>query len=157
MPWEVTIRRADSAPLGDLATVREQISTALPGVQFHRQPSGQEKIAAARAMGVEFPDIMRQHLEQLPATEQAEFEGDRLSLVLYGLDAQPLTALRAEVRGNGNPVPVLTALCVPNAWVAVDDATGNPIDLTGPAAGWESFRAYRDSAVRSLKAADGRE
>jgi hypothetical protein len=62
MPWEVTIRRADGAPLGDLAAVRQQIAAALPAIQFDREPSGAEKIAAARAASVEFPDIIRQHL-----------------------------------------------------------------------------------------------
>ena len=130
MSWEVTIRRADGAPLGDLVTLRQQIGDALPGTQFQREPSGQEKIAAARAAGVEFPDIIRQHLESRPATELAEFEGDGISVVLYGFEAEPLSAIHAEVRGEGNPVPVLAALCRPQGWGAVDDASGQPIEMT---------------------------
>jgi hypothetical protein len=153
MPWEVTIRRTDSAPLGDLATVRQQIAAALPAMRFHREPSGPEKIAAARAAGVEFPDVIRQHLEQRPATERAEVAGDGVSMVLYGFEAQPLTAVHAEIRGDGNPLPVLAALCRPNAWVAVDHARGRPIDLAGDsAADWDAFRAYRDRAIRGIRA-----
>jgi hypothetical protein len=129
MPWEVTIRRSDSEPLGDLAMVRRQIIDALPGIRFRREPSGSEKIAAARAVGIEFPDVLRQHFEQPPATEQAEFEGDGFSMVLYAFEAQPLRAVHVEVRGKGNPVPVLAALCRPNGWVAVDDASGQPVEL----------------------------
>jgi hypothetical protein len=152
MPWEVTIRQADGTPLGDLAVVRQQIAVSVPAMQFHREPSGPEKIAAARAAGIEFPDVIRQHMEGRPATEQAELDGDGFSVRLYGFDAQPLLAIYAEVRGNGNPVPFLAALCRPNGWVAVDDTSGQPVDLAGPtAAGWESFRAYRDRVIRSIE------
>lgn len=158
MPWEVTIRRADGAPLGELAAVRQQITAAVPAVQFHREPSGLEKIAAARAAGLEFPDVIRQHLEQRPATERAEFEGDGFSVVLYGFEAQPLSAIHAEVRGDGNPAPVLAALCRPHGWVAVDEASGQPLELGASAAAeWEAFRAYRDRAIRSIQASDSGE
>jgi hypothetical protein len=158
MPWGITIRRADGAPLGDLATVRQHIAAALPAMQFYREPSGPEKIAIAGAAGVEFPDIIRQHLEQRPATEQADFEGAGFSVQLYGFEAQPLTAIHAEIRGGGNPLPVLAALCRPHGWVAVDDASGQPVELAGAAAaGWEAFRAYRDRAIRSIQASDSEE
>ena len=152
VPWEITIRRADGAPLCDLAAVRQEIADALPSIQFLREPSGNEKIAAARAVGVEFPDIIRHHLENGPATERAEFEGNGFSVVLYGFEAEPLSAIHAEVRGQGNPLPVLAALCRPHGWVAVDDASGQPIELTGSAAaGWVAFQAYRDQAVRDIE------
>ena len=60
----------------------------------------------------------------------AEFEGDGISVVLYGFEAEPLSAIHAEVRGEGNPVPVLAALCRPQGWGAVDDASGQPIEMT---------------------------
>jgi hypothetical protein len=153
MPWEITIRRSDGSPFGDFPTVRHQIITALPAVTFQRLPSGLERIAAARAAGVEFPEVIRQHFEGQPAAEQAEFEGDGFSLELYGFEAQPLSAIHANIRGNGNPVPVLAALCRPHDWLAIDDAGGKPIDLTGAeAAGWESFKAYRNRAISSIRA-----
>jgi hypothetical protein len=152
MPWEVTIKRLDGAPLGDLASVRQQITNALPAIQFYRVPSGLEKIAAARAAGVEFPDIIRQHLEGRPATEQAEFEGDGFLVTLYGFRAESLDAIYAEVRGDGNPVPVLAALCRPNEWVAIDGTCGQPVDMAGASAsGWEAFRAYRDRIIRDIQ------
>jgi hypothetical protein len=154
LPWEVTIRRPDGAPLGDYSAVRQQISAVLPGIQFRRLPSGQEKIADARAIGIEFPEVLRQHLEQQPAVEQAEFEGDGFSIQLYGFGSCPLAAFHAELRGDGDPVPVLRALCVPNGWIAVDDSSGRPMERTSEsAAGWESFQAYRDQSVRKLKEA----
>jgi hypothetical protein len=158
MPWEVKLQRPDGAPLGNLATVRHLVAAALPGVQFQRGPSGPERIAAARAAGVEFPDIIRQNLEQYQATEKAEFEGEGFSFVLYGFEAQPLTTIHAEVRGDGNPVAALAALCAPHGWLAVDAASGQHVDLGGAAiACWEAFRAYRDRAIRSIHAAEGAE
>ncbi len=131
MPWEITIRRADGAPLDDLEIVRQQILSALPNIQFQRESSGLEKIAFARAKGVEFPEVLLRHFEQQPAKERAEFNGDGFSVVLYGFEAQPLVAIHAEVRGDGNPAPILAALCLPHGWVAVDDASGEPVELAG--------------------------
>jgi hypothetical protein len=141
--------------MGDRAAIRQQITSALPAIQFHREASGPDKIAAARAAGWEFPEILRRHLEQRPATERAEFEGEGFSVELYGFEANPLDAIHTNVRGSGDPVPVLAALCRPHGWVAIDDASGQPVDLAGAdAAGWDSFRAYRDRAIRSFKKTD---
>ena len=127
MPWEVTIRRPDGEPLGDLPAVRAGIEAAVPGMQFFRQPSGADRIAAARARGIEFPDVIRESFERQPAKTQAVFEGDGFSILLYGFNAEPLTAVHAEVRGGGDPHPVVTALCRSNGWVATDDATGGRV------------------------------
>jgi hypothetical protein len=127
MPWEVTIRRSEGEPLGDLPAVRAVIEAAVPGMQFYQEPSGAERIAAARARGIEFPDVIRQIFERLPAKTQAVLEGEGFSLVLYGFNAEPLTAIHAEVRGGGDPHPVLTALCRSTGWVAIDDATGRQV------------------------------
>jgi hypothetical protein len=132
-----------------------QIQAALPGVQLYREPSGADRVAAARARGVDFPDPIRQIFERQPARVQAVFEGDGLSVLVYGFEAAPLVALHVEVRGDGHPVPVLAALCRPNGWVADDDGTGRPVDLAGAAAGWEAFRAYRDRAAGGTRAAGG--
>jgi hypothetical protein len=80
--------------------VREQIIAGLPGIQFYREPSGAEMIAAARAAGVEMPEVIRKHMEQQSAEERAEYRGDDFSVELYGFEAQPLRAVLAEVRAT---------------------------------------------------------
>lgn len=56
-----------------------------------------------------------------------------------------------EVRGDGNPVPLLAAICIPNGWIAIDDSNGLQIDFAGETAtGWEKFREYRNRVIRSL-------
>jgi hypothetical protein len=156
MPWEITIRQADNGPLGDLSATRKKIMTALPATQFYREPSGPEKIAAAAAKGIVFPDVIRKHLEQRPATEQALFEGDGYSIELYGFEGQPLQMLLLEVRGDGNPMPALAAICRPNGWIVIDNASGKPVDLDAvTAAAWDAFQAFRDRAIRSIKTSQG--
>jgi hypothetical protein len=151
MPWELTIRSSDNAALGDTATVREKITAAIPGIQFHVEPSGAEQIIAARAIGVEFPDIIRKHMESRPARLKALFEGDAFIMELYGFDNQPVSMFHVDIRGNGNPMPALAALCVPNGWVAIENASRQPLNLAdSTAAGWQSFRKYRDGAVSSI-------
>ncbi len=57
-----------------------------------------------------------------------------VSILLYGFNAEPLAAVHAEVRGGGDPHPVLTALCRGNGWVAIDDATGGTVVACNPRA-----------------------
>lgn len=155
MPWEVTIRRADGSALGDVESVQQQIVTAVPEMKFYREASGPEKIAIARAQGVEFPEVILRHFESMPAKLGAVFQGDMFTVSLYGFEAVPMQMIHAEIRGDGNPVPVLAALCLPCGWVAVDDASGQTVDLAGAtASGWESFRAYRDQAIRTIQVSE---
>lgn len=78
MPWEVTLQRIDGQPLGELAALRTCIESALPAIQYHTEPSGLEKLEAAKKMGVEFPDVLRTHFENPPAKLNAVFTADNL-------------------------------------------------------------------------------
>lgn len=151
MAWRITVRRIDGTPLGDLPTVRRRIEAILPSIQFYQAVSGAEKIAAAREAGVEFPDVVRQALEKCPAVLQADYEGDGFFLRLYGFERLPLDSIEVEIRGSGNPMPTLAALCLPNKWVSVDGVDGRLLELTGEAIGWEAFQKYRDHAIRTIK------
>lgn len=155
MPWEVTIRRPDGSPLGDIESVRRQMTSAVPGIQFHQEPSGSERIAAARKAGVELPEVIRQHMENQPATARAEYDSGEFSVSFYGFERIPLSSVLAEVRGNGDPVSILAALCLPNGWIIIDAASGEPVDLSGNSpTGWDSFREYRDQAIRTVEEAE---
>jgi hypothetical protein len=149
MPWEITIRRPDGSPLGDFDSVRHQLTQAVPGIAFYQEPSGAEKVTTYRQAGIELPEIGRQGLEKHLARVRAECASGKFSISFYGLESEPLCSVLAEVRGNGNPVPVLAALCVPNGWIAIDDASGTPVDLSGGSpTGWDDFREYRSRAIR---------
>ncbi len=66
----------------------------------------------------------------MPAKDNAVFEGDGFLIALCGFEAIPLTQFHAEVRGDGNPVPALAAMCRPNDWIVTDCANGQAINLS---------------------------
>ena len=157
MPWEVTIRSAENTALGTPEELRQQITTSVPAFEFYREPSGVEKIEAARASGVAFPQVIRESIERQPASVRAEYEGEGISILLYGFE-DPTREINVEIRGMGNPLPVLANICQPNGWVAIEDATGNEIDLSSnDAQDWESFQKYRDLAIRQFVCTDHEE
>lgn len=145
MPWEVSLRRKDNQPLGDASLVCKGIEAALPQTRIYREMSGKEKLEAALAQGVEFPEVIRAALERQPAKTQAEYQVDDLVIVFYGFESEPLQQLHAEIRGNGNPAEALLRVCMENAWQAIDDSTGKTIELRDSIpAGWQSFVEYRE-------------
>jgi len=79
MGLDATIRRADGKPLGSLAAVQQALAAAFPGIVLGRLPSGAEKIKAAAARGIVFPDILRQHLETTPAQFGGDYQGPEFS------------------------------------------------------------------------------
>ena len=123
MPWELTIARIDHSPLGDVASVRQVIEAALLGVQFYREPSGAEKMAAA---GIEFPEVLRRHLEGAPATIQADYEGEGFSIRFFLGTGPDVELINAEVRGGGDPLPKLQRLAAVTGWV-IHEAGGSQV------------------------------
>jgi hypothetical protein len=145
MPWEVTFRRIDENPLGEVSLVRQGIEAAIPEIQFFREPSGREKIEVFMARGVALPESVRAIFEQQPAKLQAHLQVDELLMLIYGFGAEPLLQLHAEIRGAGNPIELLRRICAQNSWKAIDDSTGETIDLSdGAPAAWKSFTDYRE-------------
>ena len=155
MPWEVTIRRADGTSLGDRDEVVRRVSEAVPALTWVEERAFLEQIKDMpdhpfHALIPTWPEEVRARFSR--PKRYADFEGEGFSVRLFGFEESAMDALHAEVRGNGNPVPVLAALCLPNGWVAIDDRTGQQVELNGGAAvGWESFRQYRDRAVDIIK------
>lgn len=145
MPWEVSFRREDGQQLGEVSLVCSGIEAALPETRIYREWSGREKLEAATAQGVEFPEVIRAAFEHQPAKIQAYYQEDDLIIVFYGFESEPLRQLHAEIRGNGNPAEALLRICDQNAWQAIDDSTGETINLRDPMpAGWQSFVKYRE-------------
>jgi hypothetical protein len=146
MPWEVTLQRIDGQPMGELSALRTRIESAVPDIQYHTEPSGLERLEAAKKMGVQFPDVLITHFENLPAKLNAVYTAKNLMVRIYGFESQPLTRLHAEVRGNENPAPVLRQLCALNSWIAMDDQSGTDVELSdAPPKQWLDFLGYVDS------------
>lgn len=64
-----------------------------------------------------------------------------------------IDSLSFEVRGSGNPLPLLTDFCKKNTLNLVDLTTGDLIDLDNPSdVGWHAFQEHRDGVLESAQA-----
>jgi hypothetical protein len=143
MPWEVTIVNATdrSKSLGSRAGVVARFAGALPGVYLEPAPGPSPEWIA------QMPAVMQEHFKR-PRQLNAIFEGRDFSIEFYANDEATIDAVGAEIRGNGNPVPALSALCIPNGWAVVNAADGAAVDLSSEESPvWAEFRAWRDEWV----------
>ena len=116
MGLDIVVKRADGRPLGPLAEVQQALAEAFPGIVFDQEPSGTEKIRAAEAKGIIFPDVIRQQFETAPARHAGDYEGPGFSaqfnlgagetvqaidVVLYGktVASEPMFALLKKEYG----------------------------------------------------------
>jgi predicted PilT family ATPase len=57
--------------------------------------------------------------------------------------------VNVSVRGNGNPIEIITKLCKDNAWEIFDMQEAEFIDLNNPNTGsWIEFTKFREKVVR---------
>src|SRR5208282_3161723 len=117
MPWEVKIARPDGLPLGKVEAVQDAVHKGVPAVQFYREPSGIEKLAKS---GVQFPAALMRHMEKSPASIRGDYEDGELFVRLYLGSEREIGKMDIEIRGQGNPLPVIAAICLPNNWIALD-------------------------------------
>ena len=146
MPWDVTIVASEdrSKPLGERDDVIARVGKSLPGVLLQQPPGPPPEMLA------QMPEVIRQNF--LRPKLEAEFEGEGFSVQFYAEDSPTLHSIGAEVRGEGNPLPALAALCVPNGWIVVNAGDKSVVDhSSGAAAEWEWFRKWRDGAIASMK------
>jgi hypothetical protein len=116
MGLDATIKRIDGQPLGSVESVQHALAIAFPGIVLGRLPSGADKIRAAAQQGIEFPDILRRHLEAAPARHGGDYEGpdfsaqfslgssdlvQQVDVVLYGTTAasEPMFELLEQQYG----------------------------------------------------------
>jgi hypothetical protein len=77
-------------------------------------------------------------------------EVEDLSITFYARDLPEIRFVNGEVRGNGNPLPILAKLCIPNRWSVISIYDQKVVDLCADVANqWEHFRAFRDHAFES--------
>jgi hypothetical protein len=147
MPWELTIINGtpdNRKPLGSRDDVIAALAKALPGAELQRPPIPPEEILAM------LPPVLRDAVTR-PKLE-ADFECDEFSIQFYTSDTPELDCIHAEVRGNGDPLPLLQSLCLDTGWSIIDDSKRVVVDLTKTSAeAWDSFRQWRDTALRQLK------
>ena len=146
MPWDVTIVASEdrSKPLGERDDVIARVGKSLPGVLLQQPPGPPPEMLA------QMPEVIRQNF--LRPKLEADFEGVGFSIQFHAEDLPTLHSIGAEVRGEGNPLPALAAVCVPNGWMVVDAGDKSVVDLScGASPEWDRFRKWRDGAIGSMK------
>src|ERR1700722_3876979 len=112
MPWTGHLKRGDGLSIGTIDELRDKMTRSLPGLQFYRDPSGIERLAAMAKRGIVPPEVIVRSLEPMPAQIQADFESDDIVLRFYfGPEGSPYgNHIDFEARGGGNPIPYLLDL-----------------------------------------------
>ncbi len=125
MPWEITIINGtidNRKPLGTREDVIAVLAGAAPRVELQRPPRPPEEMLAM------MPPAVRDAMTR-PKLE-ADFECDDLSIQFYTLDTPTIDWINAEVRGNGDPLPLFRSICSKTGWSVIDVAENVVVDLT---------------------------
>ena len=81
--------------------------------------------------------------------------GYSIEINVGGMDSKegdPVSDISFNVRGGGDPLPVIADFCKRNGLTLHDLTTGGDIDLEKPsAAGYEMFQAHRDDAIERAR------
>ena len=145
MGWELTIYGDGEKPPRSLGT-REQVcahlAARLPGLKLAPLPQA-------------FADHMKAKLKELGVAYHPTLEGYYKTLdfvVEFSCtDAETISEMSANVRGNGDPLPVLRSLCAGTPWVVVEDASGQDVlAAAAPDSGWRRFKQWRDRGISTL-------
>jgi hypothetical protein len=142
--WDASIVKDpndDSVPLGDLDVVLSKLSAAVPGLVMEKPPIPPPETLAM------MPDVIRE--AALRNDEYfGSYEDDELYIAFMCYDHVPAVRfISLEVRGRGNPLPILAAIAAPNGWSVVDSSDDSVVDLSAATIpGWEEFRTSCNEA-----------
>ena len=148
MPWELqAIPSDDSNSLGTVEQVQATLRAVVPGIELGRDASGAEKLAVMQSRGVEVPDVIREHWLRSKGAYQGLFEGKDFTIEFHlGEDETAVPSMGIDVRGSGDPMPVIQRLMKVEGW-KITDLRGNPPSMTS----WKSFGTWRDDAIEQIK------
>jgi len=141
MSWELTVR-STAGSIGSLEAVRQTLAGVFPQSRFGIEPSGLEKLRAAEAQGIRFPAVIRENMISQPAQHVAEFESEGVSFRFHFGSEERVREMALEVRGTGDPFPVLRQLASVPGWQVVDDASGGVLteDAQSIGTGWAIYQ-----------------
>jgi hypothetical protein len=146
----LSIVALEGKPLGTPDQVVARIAEAVPEVQWVEGPSTFEEVKTIADLQLPWSDEQRAVFSLPKRTGTYEAEG--CSVQLHGFESCPLTAFTVEVGGEGNPLPLLRRVCLPNGWAVVGYAGKESLSIdleADPVVVWETFR-QRESASKAL-------
>lgn len=173
MPWELCLVRHSGTPpeslgdseaseaLGSIDDVVGRLKAIIPGLDVSQELSGPEKIRRAGLAGFEFPPIISEHLRSRPATWKALYEGNRFSLEFHFGEGPMVRSLHIDVRGSGDPWPILRPLVKVENWALYDLSSGKLLREDAASSKlWKRFKqfvqlgkgvAYKNHLAASLR------
>lgn len=120
MSSQLSIVAPDAKSLGTPDRVVNRIAVAAPEVRWVEGPSSFEEAKAITALQLPWTDEQRA-VFSLPK-RTGVYEGEGGPVRLYGFESCPLTSVTVDVAGEGNPLPFLRKVCLPNGWVVIGHA-----------------------------------
>lgn len=146
MGWELTLygdAETPPRPLGTREQVCEHFSARLPGLRLAPVPQA-------------FADHMKAKLRELGLvyhpTLEGRYEAPDFVVEFSCTDADMISNMTANVRGNGDPLPALRSLCVGTSWLLVEDASGEDVMASADSSGgWRRFKQWRERAISKLR------
>ena len=120
MPWELTVQHPNGHRLGHPKEVQAKLSRVWPQLEWHVQD------AAPKTVGV--------------------LETETLSFELYGFEDDPVQDFYIDVRGNGDPTPMLMQLKTQGGLTLKELATDRILDERQLRERWAGFQRMRDEA-----------
>jgi hypothetical protein len=163
MPWELNIVKTVGKPpqkspetkdthgLGVLPAIQRQLSNALPGIEFYKEPSGEERLAAMKEQGIEIPDSLKSIFARTKGSYRGIYKGDDFSFEFCFGHETTVDHAFLDVRGSGEPLPALQHLMLTTGWAIYDLASSKLVESKG----WEKFTEWRDRCIDRIKE-DGR-
>lgn len=148
MPWELTVVHPNGHRLGSPKEVTAALSRVLPELEWVVVPPLLEEIKdqpdhPAHALLPTWSEETRRRAS-LPKTV-GSLEGDGFSLEIYGVDEDPVEDFYIDVRGDGDPTPVLLRLKTQARWSIKELAIGRfLLDEAQLRERWDNYRALRN-------------
>jgi hypothetical protein len=145
MAWQLRIvpSRGGGDSLGSVEQVQAKLRGADPEIELFRDASGAEKLASMESQGLTVPDVIREHWLGSKGAFQGLIQGEGFTIEFHlGEDETTVAAVGIDVRGSGDPMPVIERLMMVEGWKVLD-LQGQPPTIEF----WRSFGDWRDDGI----------
>ena len=148
MPWELILSPSDSREsLGSVTHVQDLLKTAIPEIELFQDASGDEKIAAMELSGMEVPDVIREMWAGKKGSYQGLYAGPEFTVEFhFDGDEDAVRSVSLDVRGGGNPTPVINRISSIPGW-QIRDMNG----VAPSADSGVNFSDGGDDAIQGVK------